>query len=93
MQIVKIYLSSATFDEIEKEMKVITTLNLTFIKNPQNHLLPSVKVTTEAALGLIGGTFGLFTGTIIFISIDIIIIFAIFRNGRVVPRKRSILWN
>ena len=93
MQIVKIYLSSATFDEIEKEMKVGTTLNLTLTKltafrlcniksdqqnqNPQNHLLPSVKVTTEAALGLIGGTFGLFTGNIIFVSITIII--AIFK--------------
>ena len=45
-----------------------------------------MKVTTEAALGLIGGTFGLFTGTFIFISI--IITFAIFRDGRVVPTKK-----
>ena len=38
-------------------------------------------VTTEAALGLIGGTFGLFTGTIIFFCITVTC--AVFGDGRV----------
>ena len=50
VQLVNVYLSTATFDEIEKD----------------------VKVTTEAALGLIGGTMGLFTGFSILSAVEII---------------------
>ena len=50
IQLVKIHLATATFDQIEKD----------------------VKVTTEAALGLIGGTMGLFTGFSILSGIEII---------------------
>ena len=46
----KIYLATATYDEIEK----------------------NEKVTTEAALGLIGGTMGLFTGFSILSGVEII---------------------
>ena len=50
VQFVKIHLATATFDKIEKD----------------------VKVTTEAALGLIGGTIGLFTGFSILSGVEII---------------------
>ena len=50
VQFVKIYLATATYDEIEKDEKV----------------------TTEAALGLIGGTMGLFTGFSILSGVEII---------------------
>ena len=50
VQLVKIYLATATYDEIEKDLKV----------------------TTEAALGLIGGTMGLFTGFSILSGVEII---------------------
>ena len=50
IQLIKIYLATETFDEIEKD----------------------VKVTTEAALGLIGGTMGLFTGFSILSGVEII---------------------
>ena len=50
VQFVKIHLATATFDKIEKD----------------------VKVTTEAALGLIGGTMGLFTGFSILSGVEII---------------------
>ena len=50
MQLVNIHLSTATYDNIEKDEKV----------------------TTEAALGLIGGTMGLFTGFSILSGIEII---------------------
>ena len=50
MQLVRIHLATATFDEIVKDEKV----------------------TTEAALGLIGGTMGLFTGFSILSGVEII---------------------
>ena len=50
VQFVKIYMATATFDEIKKD----------------------VRVTTEAALGLIGGTMGLFTGFSILSGVEII---------------------
>ena len=86
----KIYLSSATFDEIEKEMKVISlflqfhisllqvilmvpSLALTYAKiKGFMFILVIPKVTTEAALGLIGGTFGLFTGFSIISGVEIV---------------------
>ena len=50
MQFVKIYIATATYDEVEKDEKV----------------------TTMAAVGLIGGTMGLFTGFSILSGIEII---------------------
>ena len=50
MEVVEIYFGAATYDEIEKD----------------------VKVTLEAALGLIGGTMGLLTGFSILSGVEII---------------------
>ena len=50
LQLVQIYFDTATFDEIERD----------------------VKMTTEAALGLIGGTMGLLTGFSILSGVEII---------------------
>ena len=50
LEVVDIYFGSATYDEIEKD----------------------VKVTLEAALGLIGGTMGLLTGFSILSGVEII---------------------
>ena len=50
LEVVEIYFGAATYDEIEKD----------------------VKVTLEAALGLIGGTMGLLTGFSILSSVEII---------------------
>ena len=50
MEVVDIYFGAATYDEIEKD----------------------VKVTLEAALGLIGGTMGLLTGFSILSGVEII---------------------
>ena len=50
LEVVKIYFGAATYDKIEKD----------------------VKVTLEAALGLIGGTMGLLTGFSILSGVEII---------------------
>ena len=50
LQVVQIDIETATFDTIEKD----------------------VKITTEGALGLIGGTLGLFTGFSILSGVEII---------------------
>ena len=50
LDVIQIYFDTATYDEIEKD----------------------VKVTMESALGLIGGTMGLFTGFSILSGIEII---------------------
>ena len=50
LEVVDIYFGAATYDEIEKD----------------------VKVTLEAALGLIGGTMGLLTGFSILSGVEII---------------------
>ena len=50
LEVVEIYFGAATYDEIEKD----------------------VKVTLEAALGLIGGTMGLLTGFSILSGVEII---------------------
>ena len=50
LEVVDIFFGAATYDEIEKD----------------------VKVTLEAALGLIGGTMGLLTGFSILSSVEII---------------------
>ena len=50
MEVVDIFFDAATYDEIEKD----------------------VKVTLEAALGLIGGTMGLLTGFSILSGVEII---------------------
>ena len=67
MQVVQIYFNTATFDEIEKDVKVIA--DTTVIENCCHH---SVKVTLEAALGLVGGTMGLLTGFSILSGVEII---------------------
>ena len=50
LETVQIFLDTATYDEIERD----------------------VKVTTEAALGLIGGTMGLLTGFSILSGVEIL---------------------
>ena len=49
MDVIEIYFGAATYDEIEKD----------------------VKVTLEAALGLIGGTMGLLTGFSVLSGVEI----------------------
>ena len=56
VQLVKVYLATSTYDEIQKD----------------------VKVTTEAALGLIGGTMGLFSGFSILSAVEILYFLAKF---------------
>ena len=64
MQFVTIKINTATFDKIEKDVKVLVLLL---------HLSDYwFKVTVEAALGMIGGTMGLFTGFSILSAVEII---------------------
>ena len=60
---VYIYFDTATFDEIERDEKVISEA---WLNNSD------LKVTMEAQLGLIGGTMGLLTGFSILSGVEII---------------------
>ena len=60
---VYIYFDTATFDEIERDEKVISEA---WLNNSD------LKVTMEAQLGLIGGTMGLLTGFSILSAVEII---------------------
>ena len=60
LEAVYIYFDTATYDEIERDEKVVTHfLDCVPIKTFLGKL---IKVTMEAQLGLIGGTMGLLTG-------------------------------
>ena len=71
-----IFFNTATYEEIERDVKVETTLwvltKRLHLKSQKSLLSTTCKVTTEAALGLIGGTMGLLTGFSILSGIEII---------------------
>ena len=81
---VYIFFDTATYDEIERDVKVNTVhsnrcktmticskVKTSALKDTFVVLIPR-KVTTEAQLGLIGGTMGLLTGFSILSGIEII---------------------
>ena len=66
LEAVYIYFDTATYDEIERDEKVVLY---------DNHFIPigdNPKVTMEAQLGLIGGTMGLLTGFSILSGVEIL---------------------
>ena len=79
LQVVQIYFDTPTYDEVERDVKVAFVLQfeMKFYKN-LNHLwhlsfsFAPNQVTLESALGLIGGTMGLFTGFSILSGIEIV---------------------
>ena len=75
LEIVYIYFGTETYDEYKRDVKVILEeeeklLIILVSVNMINH--NSEQVTTEAALGLIGGTMGLLTGFSILSGVEII---------------------
>ena len=74
LQVVMIYIDTATFDEIKKDVKVTKD----FFERKQSVFLIwydydfHTKVTMEAALGLVGGTMGLLTGFSILSGVEIV---------------------
>ena len=66
LEAVYIYFDTVTFDEIERDEKVVL-FNTLFHNDGDNF-----KVTMEAQLGLIGGTMGLLTGFSILSMVEII---------------------
>ena len=68
LEAVYIYIDTATYDEIERDEKVIfVSSNISWAQNKTE-----LKVTMEAQLGLIGGTMGLLTGFSILRGVEII---------------------
>ena len=65
---VYIFFDTATYDEIERDVKVANRHKVSKLLMNE---FPS-KVTTEAQLGLIGGTMGLLTGFSILSGVEII---------------------
>ena len=70
LESVHIYFDTATYDEIERDVKV-NSFNIFCILSELNYNEYG-KVTTEAQLGLIGGTMGLLTGFSILSGVEII---------------------
>ena len=73
LEAVSIYFDTATYDEIERDEKVMETF-FTFFLEISTHCSVGndFKVTMEAQLGLIGGTMGLLTGFSILSGVEII---------------------
>ena len=72
LEAVYIYFDTATYDEIERDEKVVFWNHL-FFDSHDVYLSPKhFKVTMEAQLGLIGGTMGLLTGFSILSGVEII---------------------
>ena len=69
LEAVYIYFDTATYDEIERDEKVVLEENSGF---SCSFILVNLKVTLEAQLGLIGGTMGLLTGFSILSGVEII---------------------
>ena len=75
LQLVEIFFDTATYDEIERDVKVflimifVAAMLLCWLAAWWTHTL---KVTTEAQLGLIGGTMGLLTGFSILSFVEIV---------------------
>ena len=74
-----IYFDTATFDEIERDVKVgvlnqhtVGEKSCNRILNLDQYIIQCIKVTVEAQLGLIGGTMGLLTGFSILSGVEII---------------------
>ena len=70
LEAVDIYFDTATYDEIERDVKVGLKIDIIF--NNIVHVGHNFKVTMEAQLGLIGGTMGLLTGFSILSGVEII---------------------
>ena len=70
LEAVEIYFDTATYDEIERDVKVGLKIDIIF--NNIVHVGHNFKVTMEAQLGLIGGTMGLLTGFSILSGVEII---------------------
>ena len=70
MEAVYIFFDTATYDEIERDVKVMFWKHLHFASLIMDIL--NSKVTMEAQLGLIGGTMGLLTGFSILSGVEII---------------------
>ena len=72
LEAVYIYFDTATYDEIERDEKVLFW-NHPFFDCHDEYFSPKyLKVTMEAQLGLIGGTMGLLTGFSILSGVEII---------------------
>ena len=70
LEVVYIYFDTATYDEIERDEKVMME---TFLEISTHCSIGNdSKVTMEAQLGLIGGTMGLLTGFSILSGVEII---------------------
>ena len=67
---VEIYFDTATFDEIERDVKVIRGSRMMFKLLEMN--IVYFKVTFESSLGVIGGTMGLLTGFSILSGVEIV---------------------
>ena len=73
LDVIQIYFDTATYDEIEKDVKVtVQSAHVDpFLFVKYQHRLHA-QVTLESALGLIGGTMGLLTGFSILSGIEIV---------------------
>ena len=91
---VQIVFDSATYDEVRHDVKVTlwrpfsVSLEDVFVIVPAFFQVGrDVKVTVEAALGLVGGTMGLFTGFSVLSGIEIIFFLAKFVASFTILRK------
>ena len=89
MTVVQIFFASATYDEVKRVVVLYMFVFMYFhLHLPQvNH---DVKVTFEAAVGLIGGTMGLFTGFSVLSGIETIFFVAKFILSSLrMPRQKK----
>ena len=70
LEAVYIYFDTATYDEIERDEKVVMHFDIVCLS--KHYSGNYSKVTMEAQLGLIGGTMGLLTGFSILSGVEII---------------------
>ena len=85
---VQIFFASATYDEVKRVVVLYMFVFMYFhLHLPQvNH---DVKVTFEAAVGLIGGTMGLFTGFSVLSGIETIFFVAKFILSLRIPKQNK----
>ena len=74
LKAVYIFFDTATYDEIERDEKVLFSSHPIFVIHSvfMNVMCIYLKVTMEAQLGLIGGTMGLLTGFSILSAVEIV---------------------